>query len=81
MEEIYEIMDELKIYSELEETEVGEMCELLIRLYSFGDYYSEAFAQALENEIREQLINFRNNSEIIVKNVSIKHIIKELVWK
>lgn len=68
-------------YINLEGSELGEACSLLIQMVSYQDYISEEFKEALTKEIKAQFKNFKDNCKIVTKKVKITQIVKELEWK
>ena len=80
-----EIIEELREYAELEGSELGDSCEMLILIYqSYSECFSDEFLCAMEKEIRFQLQYFKDNSKIIeITEVSPQKewISKDLEWK
>ena len=71
---------ELEEYTRYEGSEIGDVCNLLISLHSYPDYLSSEFKEALEKEMKEQLINFKENCKIVEREIP-GYTIKELEWK
>lgn len=78
--DLIQLARELTKYSELENTELGEVCELLIQIVNLRYYISEEFKQALEKEMEAQLQNFKAKCKIVTRKVKTTEIIKELEW-
>ena len=76
---------ELTEYSDLEGTEIGELCWNLLGIIDNGlcvYAITKEFKKALENELMAQLNNFRQNSRIEITKERYKtRKIKNLVWK
>lgn len=71
---------QLKEYAELEGSEVGEVCNLLLQITSYRSYVSDEFIESLEKEMKAQLKNFKDNCKIITRKVKSTQTIKELDW-
>ena len=74
---------ELKKYSELEGSEVGEACASLIQIIEIAGYpdnISDEFKQALKKEIKARLQFFKDHCKIVTKRVKYSEIVKELEW-
>jgi len=78
--ELDDMVCELKKYAELEGTELGEACELIITLYGYGDYVSEEFEKSVIEEIKYQLQNFKDHCKIVEGEITTTHITKDLEW-
>ena len=78
--EISKLCQELQDYADLEGTELGEVCSLLISIYNNSEYVSNPFKNEVIKEIKRQLKNFKENTEIEDREVPVMTI-KELVWK
>jgi len=64
--ELMGVCDELSEYAEIEGSELGEYCNLLIDLAHYGYCVrNESFAIEFDREIVEQLTNFKENTRII----------------
>ena len=73
---------ELREYAELEGTELGVACALLIDIVChYQDYVSEEFFQALEKEVISQLDNFKTNAKIVEHEEAVIQKWSELEWK
>ena len=84
MKDIYDIeneIEELEKYANIEGSEIGEVCELLISLARYPDYISTNFSECLVNEIISQLKNFKNNFKIVEREVTYTNKYLELVDK
>lgn len=71
---------DLTEYTELEGSEVGEMCNLLLQLHNYTDYFSDEFKEALEIEMKNQLKNFKDKCKIVKREIKSVQIVKELEW-
>ena len=80
-EEIETIKEELSEYADMEGTEVGEICRLLISVLDYESYVSQAFYESVVKEAREQLENFKENSIIKEEEVVRVQSIKYVEWK
>jgi hypothetical protein len=70
----------LEEYASLDETELGEVCELLISLQKYSYMISTNLNEALNKEIKEQHEYFIENTKIVEhKETCIKRW-KELEW-
>jgi len=78
--QLQKLANELTKYSELEESEVGEACNLLIQIVDYPNYISDEFKQALKKEMKAQLLNFERNCIIVTKKVKSIRTIKTLEW-
>ncbi len=78
--QLRKLANELTKYSELEGSEVGEICHLLIQITNFPDYISDDFKEALKKEMKAQLQNFKDNCKIVTKKVKYSEIVKTLEW-
>jgi len=67
-------------YANLEGSELGEACNLLLQIRGYRDFLSAEFKESLEKEIKMNLKNFKDNCRIITKKVKRTDIIKELEW-
>ena len=77
------IAEELTQYAELEGSELGEACELLVALSRhYEDYLTKDFIKVLRVEMFEQLENFKASSKIVerTETVSYNRTFKELEW-
>ena len=74
------IINELDEYISLDNTEIGEICSLLIDISRYPDYVSEKFYSVLEKEIESQLNNFKNNTKIVQDVISHNSVTKKLEW-
>jgi hypothetical protein len=84
-EDIKKLIDELKEYADWEGSELGELCQLVLDAYHRAEYASsEGFEKAMEEEIIALVNTFRNNTEVIEREIVIpeKHYTqKEREWK
>ena len=71
---------QLKEYTELEGSELGEACNMLLEVLGYRDYLSKEFKEALEKEMKAQLKNFKDNCKIVTKKVKLTQVVKELEW-
>lgn len=82
VEEVHKIINELKKYSEIEGTEIGELCGFLETIYGFGSYYlTEGFEKAVISEIQAQLDNFKTYAKIVKKKRTTTHEFVDLEWE
>ena len=65
--ECRELYDDLQEYAQIEGTELGETCEILLQLHGCKDYVSKEFYESLIKEIKDQLDNFRSYFKIVEK--------------
>ena len=72
METTESLCMELEKYAELENTELGEACLLLSRLFDYGDFLSVKFSKELDKEIKRHVDNFRKNTKIIETESTLK---------
>ena len=80
-QEIVDVADRLTEYTEIEGSEVGELCELLIKLSEYQIYMSIEFQSALLEELKLKYANFNENSTIVKREVTTTSTITELEWK
>lgn len=78
MTEIYEKLEILMNFAELDGTEWGEMLQSLNALYRCRAVISKELADALDNEIREQHDWAVNNLEIITETEMVPRTTKRL---
>jgi hypothetical protein len=71
---------DLREYATLEGSEIGEYCNLLLAISEYRSMQSDSFSKALVEEMEEQLKNFQENCEIVEKEVTSTHLVKELEW-
>ena len=71
---------ELEEYANMEGTEIGELCHVLIRMANYRDYMSDEFRLALEKEIKSQLNMFKGSTQIVEKVETFTQKFKELEW-
>lgn len=74
------MINELEEYSNLENTEVGEVCSLLVEISRYSDFISREFYSSLQKEIKSQLDNFKNNTKIVQEIITHKSVSKKLEW-
>ena len=62
-----ELIEELKTYTNLEGTEIGDYCQGLIDLRGYNDSYgmSDVFSKCLDAELMTQLKMFRERTTIV----------------
>ena len=74
--------EELEEYVEIEGTELGEYCDLLLQLRHCDSFMGGELSAALNKEIKEQLSNFKEFSRIVERSEEVKQTIKikELEW-
>ena len=80
-DQLMSLCNELKEYSDLEGSEIGEICNLLINIAKYHSYTSDPFREALIIELQNQLQNFKENSTISEIEISTPRIEKILDWK
>jgi hypothetical protein len=68
-------------YANLDGSELGEACSILIQMWDYRDYISNEFKEALEKELKTQVKNFKDNCKIVTKKVKLTQVVKELEWK
>lgn len=76
-----DIIDELYEYVSVEDTEIGEVCQLLITLSQYKSYISPKFYNMLIKEIKEYLDNFKENAIIKEEEVITRERYKYIEWK
>lgn len=81
MGDIQDKILELERYSDIEGSEVGELCHFLCALVHYMPYMSDEFITALESEVSINLQNFQENSRIIETEETITRIVSELEWR
>ena len=75
------MLEDLEMYSELDGSELGELCLALSVLYQKYPYFlSKGFKKAIEKEIKAQLDNFKDNSKIVKKEEVYTRVWEELEW-
>ncbi len=62
--DIKDVIEELEVYIDLEQSELSELCYSLIDCMKYPDYMSKDFELALETEIRQQLELYKEYCEI-----------------
>jgi hypothetical protein len=77
---LQQLSAELMPYAELEGSEVGEVCDLMVQLSGYEPYISAAFSKALEKEMTSQLKYFKANTKIVEEIEEVKHPVKRLEW-
>ena len=83
MEEVYNIgheIQELEKYAQLEGSEIGELCSALIQTTYLTTCASDNFRAALVKEIKDQLKMFKDNTEIVEKEITSTQKCTELEW-
>lgn len=74
------IIEQLFEYSKIEGSELGELCNLLIDIFGYRDYFlTEGLKDAIESEIKSQLNNFEDYSKIVILTKVIQN--KILIWE
>ena len=75
------IIEELTEYAEAEGTEIGELCQFLITIRQYSDYFlNNETKKAIEAEIKSQLQNFKDHSFFSYRTVKQEKIVRELEW-
>ena len=74
-----EELNELQEYADLDGTEVGDLVSCLLSLDP-SYFMTTDMKTALQNELREQLQNFRDYATIEERTETITRTIKELNW-
>jgi len=64
-EERNKLCKDLNEYAELEGSEVGEVCQLLIQLVRYSDYITKECYAAIIKEMKDQLDIFTNQFKIV----------------
>lgn len=62
---IQTVASELETYANIEGSEIGEMCRMLVGLSHYTDFLSDDFLVVLSTELEEQLDNFKEYSTIV----------------
>ena len=75
-----EICKELNKYAEIEGTELGEVCRLLISTAGYVSYVGDSFYESLVVELQNQLDNFKEHAEIVEKTETREVKYRELEW-
>ena len=81
--EIYDIeseRNELEMYANLEGSEIGELCNMLLGIANLVVYASDSFHSALVQEIKEQLLMFKSKTKIVESERTEVIKYKELEW-
>jgi hypothetical protein len=73
-------LEDFEMYTNLDGSEIGEVCGLLLQLSRYRNYISDEFQKAVEVEILYQLENFREYSEIITSTETYSREVKTLEW-
>jgi len=79
-EEVEKIVDELTEYANLEGSEVGEACRLLIALAGYESYLGDSFYLALVGELHDQLKNFKEHATIREEEIISRQIHRVIDW-
>lgn len=79
--EVMKLCDKLKEYADLENDEIGEVCQIMIDLTGYISYVSEDFYKALIKEIKDKLEFFKENTEIVENPVTFHKKVRDLEWK
>ncbi len=74
------LCDQLEEYSEIEGTELGEACNLLITLARYDYCLSNQFVKSLEKEVGRKLKDFQENAKIVEREVTSTQTYKEIAW-
>lgn len=72
---------DLQEYVEVDNTELGEACGYLLEASRYGYCYSNKFNKAVKREIKRQLKNYENNSQIVESTETRVATFRELEWK
>jgi hypothetical protein len=74
-------INELERYAKMEGSEIGELCQILIRLWGYRSYFIFAnFEKDVISEMLSQLNNFKENTKIVKKEYSSIQTYEELEW-
>lgn len=80
-EDIYDVMNSLREYAELDGSEWGEMLMLCEQLWKYRFIMSDGLVQALEQEMRDQLEYAEEELEIVEETETYTHTIRRLQEK
>jgi hypothetical protein len=75
-----ELIEQLKVYVNLEGTEIGEACNALCIIAGRMEYLSEEFQTAVDKELVEQLKMFQEQTTIIERQETRTYTVRELDW-
>ena len=75
-----EEIEELEKYADYEGTELGEMCQSLVRIAHYPDYISEELRQTVAQEIVDTLAVFHEQATLVEVEVKSSYMSTELVW-
>lgn len=78
--ELQDLCEKLREYTRISNDEVSEVCDYLIEISNYTYVLSEEFIKSLTNEIKSQLKNYMDNSEIIERKETLERVTKELIW-
>lgn len=75
-------LGKLQEIAEIEGTEIGDLCNILINLHQYYQAYFRlsAFGKALESELAAHLKYFMKHSKIVEHEEEVKHKWKMLEW-
>jgi len=74
----YDVLRELEEYTDLENSEIGELCQLLTRLSRTN--ISDKFRKALDKEIDKNLEMFKTRTKIVEETVTTTTTYRRLEW-
>lgn len=80
-DEINKICEELNKFTDIDGTEVGELCRCLMNAISYPDYMTRECFNAIHKEIVDQLAYFHENFDIISREKTHTYIENELINK
>jgi len=78
--ELQDLCEKLSEYTRISNDEVSEVCDYLIEISNYTYVLSEEFIKSLTNEIKSQLKNYMDNSEIVERKETLERVTKELIW-
>lgn len=72
---------QLEVYAEADGTELGELIAILLQTTFYADYFLSADSyKAVLDELRSQLKNYQDYSEIVERTETYTQTIRDLVW-
>jgi hypothetical protein len=75
--DLYDKIKQLREFTDLESSEVSEVCELLYRVAEYSDYLSDEFMVALEQEIDSNLKGYKDEFDVVeVEEVVPQRVVK-----
>ena len=76
-----DLIRDLQKYAEIEGSEIGEYCQLLLKLYeSYTDYMNPVFIDQLHDEILDQTNHFKRYCRINRVTKQEETVYDELEW-